>query len=164
MNWADWLIVAILVISCLVGAVRGFVKEAMSLLCWIAAFAVAMSFHQSLATLLTNSIDTPSVRHMVAFGGLFVAALLVGTLINYLVGELIRITGLSGTDRLLGIVFGLARGGVVVLALVLLLPRLVPVDRDAWWQQSTVIPHFVAMEGWATGVWSQVQARALALF
>ncbi|MBR9912066.1 MAG: CvpA family protein [Gammaproteobacteria bacterium] len=164
MNWADWIIIGILAISCLIGLKRGLVKEAMSLLCWIAAFLIAWTFHKSLATLLGNLIDTASVRHLVAFAGLFIATLIVGALVNYLIGELIRITGLSGTDRLLGMVFGLARGGAVVLALVLLVPMIIPVQQDSWWQQSQVIPHFVAMEGWASSTWSQLTSGVAALF
>lgn len=164
MNWADWLIVGILILSCLIGLKRGFVKEALSLLCWLAAAAVAISFHKSLATLLNELIATASLRHMAAFAGLFLVTLLVGALVNYLLSALVKMTGLSGTDRLLGMLFGLARGGVVVLALVLLLPRLVPVNQDMWWQQSIVIPHFVAMEGWAVSTWSRVSAAVLAMF
>lgn len=164
MNWADWTIVGILTISCLIGVKRGFVKEALSLLCWVAAFLVAMTFHKSLASLLVGSIDSASVRLMASFGGLFVATLIVGAMVNYLISELVRITGLSGTDRLLGMVFGLGRGGAVVLAILLLLPRIVPVDRDIWWQQSVVIPHFIAMEGWASSFWSDLSTRVLSLF
>lgn len=164
MNWADWLILGVLALSSLIGIWRGFVREALSLLCWLVALVVAMHFHRSLATLLTDHIATPSVRHMVAFGGLFVFSLIVGALISYLIAELVRVTGLSGTDRLLGMLFGLGRGVVLVLLLVLFLPKLVPVNQDLWWQQSRVIPHFVAMEGWATKVWGEISSRTLALF
>ena len=164
MNWADWIIVGILGVSCLIGVKRGLVKEALSLLCWVAAFLVAMTFHKPLASLLVDTVQSPSVRLMVSFGGLFVLTLIVGALVNYLIGELVRITGLSGTDRLLGMLFGLARGGAVVLAILLLLPRLVPVDQDIWWRQSVLIPHFIAMEGWASSIWSDLSARFLTLF
>lgn len=164
MNWADWTIVGILAVSCLIGIKRGLVKEALSLLCWVAAFLVAMSFHKPLALVLSETIETPSVRLLASFGGLFVVTLIVGAMVNYLISELVRITGLSGTDRLLGMVFGLGRGAAVVLAILLLLPRLIPVNQDSWWQQSVVIPHFIAMEGWATSVWSELSARVLSLF
>lgn len=164
MNWADWTIIAILVISSLIGLKRGLVKEALSLLCWAAAFIVAMTFHQPLATLLEGSVSTPSLRQIIAFTALFVATLIVGALVNYLIGELVRITGLSGTDRLLGMVFGLARGAIVVMAMLLLLPALVPVKQDVWWQQSVIIPHFMAMEDWALQAGSLISTKLLSLF
>ena len=74
--------------------------------------------------------------------------LLVGALINFLIGELIRVTGLSGTDRFLGMVFGAARGallGVVLVGLV----SLAPVQQDEWWQQSTLMPHFLMVADWS---------------
>ncbi len=164
MNWADWTIIGILAVSCLIGLKRGFVREALSLLCWVAAFVVAMMFHQPLSVLLSEAITTPSIRQMVAFGGLFAATLIVGALVNYLIGELVRITGLSGTDRLFGMVFGLARGGVVVLAILLLVPPLIPVDQDPWWHQSVVIPHFLAMEDWAREAGSLISTKFLSFF
>lgn len=164
MNWADWTIIAILVISSLIGLKRGLVKEALSLLCWAAAFMVAVTFHKPLAVLLENSVSTPSLRQIIAFTALFVVTLIVGALVNYLVGELVRITGLSGTDRVLGMVFGLARGAAVVMALLLLLPVLVPVKQDLWWQQSVIIPHFMTMEDWALQAGSLISTKLLSFF
>lgn len=149
MNWADWTILAILIVSCLISLKRGFVKEALSMANWVLAFIVAMSFGGKLATLLESQIATPSIREMAAFGILFAATLIVGAMVNHLVGELVRMTGLSGTDRLFGMVFGLIRGFVVVMALLLLLPAVIPVDQDAWWQESLLIPQFLKFEGWA---------------
>src|SRR5690554_7931116 len=109
MNWADWCIVGVLCVSCLISIKRGFVKEAMSLAVWVVAFIIASVFDDRLAFLLTDLIPTPSLRAMTAFAILFVATLLVGAMVNYLIGELVRITGLSGTDRLFGMVFEIGR-------------------------------------------------------
>ena len=79
---------------------------------------------------------------------LFVVTLLVGALINFLIGELIRVTGLSGTDRFLGMVFGAARGALLVVVLVGLL-SLAPVQEDVWWQQSVLLPHFLMVADWS---------------
>lgn len=164
MNWADWTIIAILVISSLIGLKRGLVKEALSLVCWAAAFIVAMTFHKSLATLLVDSVSTPSLRQIIAFATLFVVTLIVGALVNYLIGELVRMTGLSGTDRLLGMVFGLARGAVVIMVVLMFLPSMIPVKQDVWWQQSVVIPHFMTMEDWARQAGSLISTKLLSLF
>lgn len=142
----DWLIIAILAISALISSKRGFVKEALSLLIWLVAFLVASTFSPLLAPLLANTIEAPSIQQMAAFAILFVATLLVGGGVNYLLATLIKVSGLTGTDRLLGVIFGAIRGGIIVMLLIIGLPKLLPVHEDQWWQQSTFIPHFVAFE------------------
>lgn len=164
MNWADWAIVAILMVSTLISLKRGFVKEALSLLIWVAAFVVAMLFRGQLAILLADSIPTPSVREVVSFGILFASTLIVGAMVNYLIGELVKMTGLSGTDRLFGMVFGLARGSLIVLAILILLPGIIPVDQDPWWRESTLIPHFLMMDEWARKTSSDLWAFITSFF
>ena len=154
-NWADWTIVAILGISCLVSLLRGFVREALSLISWLAASFVAVTYHESLAALLARWVDTPSIRAVLAYAALFAGTLLLGTLINYLIGSLLRSAGLSGFDRILGLVFGLARGLLIVLAIVMLLPMALPVNQDLWWRQSRLIPHFEVMDGWARATFAR---------
>jgi membrane protein required for colicin V production len=149
MNWADWTIVAIVGISALLSLWRGFIKEALSLAIWIGAFIISMVFADTLAYMLQDSISTPSLRRLVAMAVLFVGTLIVGGLLSFLIGQLVKISGLSGTDRLLGMVFGIARGVVVVLVLLMVLPPALQADRDSWWQSSTLIPHFLVLEDWS---------------
>lgn len=120
MSWPDYAILGLIVISLLVGLLRGFMREALSLVVWFAAFWVAFSFTNGVAEWLGEGISQPSVRMAIGFIGLFLVTLLVGGLVVYLVGELVDKTGLSGTDRLLGAVFGALRGLVLVAALLLL--------------------------------------------
>jgi membrane protein required for colicin V production len=141
-------IVCIVAISGLISLVRGFVKEAMSLLIWVAAFVVAMTFKEPAAELLVNFIDLASMRQLAAWAGLFVGTLLLGSVANFLLGKLVSSTGLSGTDRMLGLVFGVFRGLLVVLAIVIILPQAVPVDEDPWWRASSLIPLFQGFEAW----------------
>lgn len=145
-NWADWAIIVILSLSCAISLVRGFVKEALSVAIWIIAFGVATWFSPKLAPLLAVYIDAISLRQMAAFASLFVATLLIGSAVNYLLSTLIKATGLSGTDRLLGVLFGFIRGIVIIMVIVLYLPKMVPVDQDAWWSDSSLIPHFLSFE------------------
>ena len=79
---------------------------------------------------------------------MFVATLLVGAMINFLIGELIRVTGLSGTDRFLGMAFGAARGALLVVVAVGLL-SLGPVQQDSWWQESRLVPQFLLVADWS---------------
>lgn len=147
-TWVDWAIVAIIGVSALISIKRGFVKEALSLVVWIVAGVVAWLFGGAVAQHLTNFIDIPSARVIAACALLFVATLLVGGLVSFLIGELIRLTGLSGTDRFLGMFFGAARGALLVVVLVGLL-SLAPVQQDIWWQQSTLLPHFLMVADWS---------------
>jgi membrane protein required for colicin V production len=148
MGYADYIIFASVAISVLVGAIRGFIKEAFSLAVWAAAFLVAFQYSGALAQLLESHIELPSVRTSLAFAGLFLGVLLVGGLLTFLVGKLVEKTGLSGTDRLLGGVFGGVRGLILVLALILV-AGLTPIPRDAWWQQSRTIQSLVPLATWS---------------
>lgn len=149
MTWADWAIIAVLGFSALISVVRGFVKEIVSLLIWLAAAVIASIFHDQLASLMSDLIDTPSLRMLAAWIILFVAVLLVGSILNYLLGKLVKATGLSGTDRLLGLVFGALRGLIIVMVILIIVPKMLPVTEDQWWIESTLIPHFMQYEDWA---------------
>ena len=82
--------IAIIVATCgIISMVRGFVKEAMSLVIWLAAFFVAMSFKEVVAALLINVVELASIRQLVAWGILFVGTLLLGAMINFLLGKLV---------------------------------------------------------------------------
>ena len=150
-------------VSSVISLKRGFVREALSLANWGVAFVVAMTFRDSLAALLVDSVQTPSIREMLAFGLLFAATLVVGAMVNYLIGELVKITGLSGTDRMFGMVFGLARGVIVVVAILILVPAVVPIDQDLWWRDSVLIPHFLQLEDWTRHMAAALSERVLAL-
>jgi len=156
MNWADWTIIVIVLISCLISLLRGFVREALSLLSWGAATIIALAFHPRLAIVYEQWIETPSIALLLAFLTLFVGTLLIGTIVTKLLGTIISSAGLGGFDRILGIAFGVARGLLIVMAIVVMLPMLLPVRQDAWWLQSQLIPHFEVMEGWSRAVFDQL--------
>ncbi|EIK53717.1 CvpA family protein [Stutzerimonas stutzeri TS44] len=160
-TWVDWIIIAVVAVSSLISLKRGFVKEALSLLTWIIAGVVAWMFGGALSHHLAEFIDTPSARIIAACAILFVATLLVGALVNFLIGELIRVTGLSGTDRLLGMVFGAARGGLLVVVLTGLL-SLAPVQEDLWWQESALLPHFLLVADWSKSLILELSSQWLA--
>jgi membrane protein required for colicin V production len=146
-DWPDYAILAVIVVSVVVGALRGFIKEVFSLLVWAAAFLVAYHFAGDLADLMEDAVTLPSARTAMGFSGLFIAVLLVGGLINYLLGRLVETTGLSGTDRLLGGVFGAARGLVLILA-VLLVCGFTPIPGDPWWKDSQTIQRMMPLVAW----------------
>ncbi|MDC1340721.1 CvpA family protein [Oceanospirillaceae bacterium] len=148
LNVFDWILVAIISASCIFGLLRGFVKELLSLASWVAAFFVARLFSFKLSNFMVDWIDQPQFRLIAAFAILFAATLVVGALINNVFSRLVSATGLSGTDRLFGMVFGIVRGGLLVIVLVSLL-SLTPVSNDQWWQSSLIIPHFILVDEWS---------------
>lgn len=150
MQYADYAVVGIITISILVGVLRGFIKEAFSLAVWTAAFLVAFQYSGALALQLESHIELPSARTSLAFASLFLAVLLVGGLVTYLVGMLVEKTGLSGTDRLLGGIFGSVRGLILVLVL-MLVAGLTPVPQDPWWQQSRSIQSLLPLAEYSAG-------------
>ncbi len=155
MNWADWVIIAILSISALFSLRRGFVKESLSLVTWVSAFIVARLFSGALSVVLETYIETPSIRMACAFAGLFIVMLIAGAIVSNLFEMLVNATGLSATDRVLGMGFGIARGGLVVVVLIALVAQ-TPATEDQWWAQSQLIPHFELMESWTREIASDV--------
>lgn len=149
MEYADYVVIGIVTISILVGLIRGFIEEAFSLAVWATAFLVAFQYSGALALQLEDHIALPSARTSLSFVGIFLAVLLVGGLLTFLVGKLVEKTGLSGTDRLLGGVFGGVRGLILVLVL-MLVAGLTPVPQDPWWQQSRAIQSLMPLAEWSS--------------
>lgn len=141
---ADWVIVAIVGISMIFGLMRGFVREAFSLAGWLAALVVARVFFEPFDAMLAASVHTPSVRHAMAYGGLFVGTLVVAWLLGYAIMSLVNAAGLKWSDRMLGVIFGFARGLILVLALLILIAPFV--NQDAWWHEAKLPKEFMKYE------------------
>lgn len=146
MVWIDYVILGIIALSAIISLVRGFVKEAMSLVTWFAAFFVASQFYADLSTLL--DISDPLIRDGSAIAILFVLTLILGALLNYIIGELVTKTGLSGTDRVLGVCFGAVRGVLIVAALIFFIDTMTGFSQSLWWEQSRLIPEFGIIIQW----------------
>ena len=164
MNWADWAIVAIIGFSVLISLVRGFFREALSLFVWVCAFVAPSMFYVKGGAWFDAVIPTPSLRYITAWVFIFAGVLIAGAIVNFLIGQLVKSTGLGGTDRLLGMVFGALRGSIIVLALLILVPGVVPVTEDPWWHESLLIPHFLRFENWAVDTTHQILTFFQSLF
>jgi membrane protein required for colicin V production len=132
----DWLFIGVLVISMLVGAWRGLVYEVLSLVSWLAAFVLAQWFAPEAAQWLPMSGASESVRYAAGFVAVFVVAIFAGGLLAFVAKKLIAAVGLSPADRMLGALFGVARGVVVVLACTVVV-GMTPLRSMAAWQEST---------------------------
>ncbi|MBS0589944.1 MAG: CvpA family protein [Proteobacteria bacterium] len=140
MNWADYVILAALGLSVAMGLWRGFVGEVLALAVWAVAIWVAWHFGPLVSTTFT-AVELPSARILLGYAVCFVAVLIAGVIVGFVMRKLVAGSGLSGTDRLLGAVFGLARGLVLVVLVVLLL-GFTPLPRDPWWHGSYLLPTF----------------------
>ncbi|MGD9299059.1 CvpA family protein [Thiohalocapsa sp.] len=141
MIWVDYVIIGIIALSAIIGLARGLIREVLALGVWIAALLAAWFFYRPVADQLTPWLETPSLRMGVAVVLIVIGVLVVGAIIGWVLSLLVEKTGLTGTDRLLGMVFGAGRGAVVV-ALLVFLASLTPVVEDPWWAQSDLLPRF----------------------
>lgn len=165
MNWTDYIIIGTLALSVLIGLWRGLVSEVLALAIWIAAFWVAWALGPTVAMRFDHIIELPSARVIVGYGICFVTVLILGALLRFIISKLIEGTGLSGTDRLLGMLFGFVRG-VLLVSLLVFLVGFTAFTRDPWWQQSVLLPQFQHVAAWLeqrvpAGVAGQLHSAAV---
>lgn len=131
----DYAVLGVLAVSVLIGGVRGVVGELLALVALVAAFIAARTWAAAAGDLLMAELDDPLWRQLAGFAAVFVAVLLLFALLRWLMKLLLAATGLRPLDRVLGALFGIARGAVVVLVLVLL-GGLTPLPQERWWRQA----------------------------
>lgn len=150
LTYIDYILLGVLAFSGIISILRGFVREIMAILTWIVALWVAWHFYSVLAVLLTDYISKDTLRSPAAFLILFVVSMILGGLVNFLCGQLVDKTGLSGTDRILGLGFGLLRG-VLVVGILMMVVRFTPVTDMPAWKDSRLVPAFMPVEKWLQG-------------
>jgi membrane protein required for colicin V production len=155
-NAVDWVIIVVLILSTALSLWRGFAREALSLAGWVAAFIIANLFGGEMASLLAGAIDNVTGRYVAAYAILFVGTLIVAGLLSKLVAQLVSFTGLTLLDRLLGMVFGFARGVILILVAVFVLRQLVPPGDLQWLHRSQLMPHLEMLAQWTQLMFQQM--------
>lgn len=143
MNTVDYILIALVAISGLVGVLRGFIREALSVLVWILALWGAARYGGQVGSWLNGFIEDSVLQFWAGRILTFVGVLFAGSLLGWMVGYLIRNSAVTGTDRVLGLLFGLARGGIAVVLVVLVLKQ-GGFASESWWQGSKLIPYAAA--------------------
>jgi membrane protein required for colicin V production len=147
----DVFIVVVLLLSILIGAMRGIVREVVALVFWIAAIWSAWAFGSLLEPYLGGLLSGPQVRVWVARLIVFVIVLSIGALVGFLMGMLSQHSGIGWLDRLLGTMFGFARG-MVLLGVLAICGELLELQQESWWHQSAMIPYCVTVGDWLRGL------------
>jgi len=138
-NWVDYSIIGILGFSVLVGLLRGFVREVLSLTSWILAFWISFTFSGDVARLLETDISSPVLRIVIAVAVLFIVSFIIMTIISMLITKILEKMRLRGTDKTLGVIFGFGRG-ILLVTLLLLLGNVIWVAQTSWLQASILVP------------------------
>lgn len=144
MSTTDWAFLAVVLLSMLMGVWRGLVREMLSLAGWVAAFFLAQWLAAAVAVHLPLQSAAPSVQYATGFVIVFVGVIFLSALLAWLLGHLMGAVGLRPADRALGALFGLARAGVLLMALAVLV-RLIGMSGEAWWRESIIAPWLQVM-------------------
>ena len=140
MMTTDYVIAAVIVLSAVIGAVRGFLREAIALATWLVALFLAWHLAGRLAPHLGGLLAAPQVRIWAARVIIAALVLLVGMALGAIIAHFVRLSIFSGTDRFLGFLFGAARG-VVLFGVFVILAELLHLDTEGWWRHSILVPY-----------------------
>jgi membrane protein required for colicin V production len=140
MNVADYMVIAAIIVSAVIGAMRGFLREAVAVVTWLIALFIAWHFSDLIAPHLGGLLAGSNVRVWAARVIIVVLILLLGAGIGATLSHFVRLSIFSGVDRFLGFVFGLLRGAVL-LGVFVILAQLLRLDGERWWRQSVLIPY-----------------------
>lgn len=150
MGWIDFFILGVVGISALIGLARGFLREVLSLASWILAYWMSIRFAEPVADLFRSLIASDTIRLALAYAGVFIGVLILGAIVNYLIGRFVDATGFGGADRMLGVAFGVLRG-IAILTLLVLFAGMTSMPRDSWWRESVFLGQIEPVAIWVRG-------------
>lgn len=151
MTGFDYTVIAIVVLSALLGWWRGLVYVVLSLLGWVAAFIVARTFAAAAAPYMPAALGAETARTVAAFVALFIVTLIVCSIVTWTLSKLVKWVGLGWLDGMLGALFGILRGGLLALALVVL-AGLTGLPQRPFWRDAALSKPLVNMAQ-ATRTW-----------
>ena len=141
LNSLDYIIIAVVALSVIISFFRGLLREAISLITWFLAFVIALKFSPDVGHWFQSIIPNPTARNLIAVVLLFVGVLIIGILCNKLAHSLVSASGLGFLDKLLGFVFGLLRGFLFVIIILLIIDAST-YQQSNWVAQSELAPYF----------------------
>lgn len=147
----DYIILAIVIISAVMGLVRGLLREAIAVITWFLAIVLAWSFGPSLEPHLGGILVGSPLRIWAARALIFVGVLLLGGAISVVVSHYVRVSMFAGLDKFLGFVFGIVRGIVIVGAFTIAVQAL-RMDEDASWKRSRLMPYAIGVADALRGI------------
>jgi membrane protein required for colicin V production len=147
MSWVDLVILAIIGVSVVISVWRGFVKEAFSLVGWVAAIWLGRLFVDDMQDILSPYIGMPLPRIIVAFSILAISTLIISGILSHLFSQFIEFAKLGGADKVVAVFFGAIRGYLVV-AVIALIVALFGAARTSPWQESALMPLFEDIVIW----------------
>ena len=147
----DYIILAILIISSIMGLVRGLLREAIAVITWFLAIVLAWSFASSIEPLLGGVLVGSPMRIWAARAVIFVGVLLLGGAVSVVLGHYVRVSMFAGMDKFLGFVFGIIRGVVIVGAFTIVVQAL-RMDEEPRWQKSRLMPYAIGVADALRGI------------
>jgi membrane protein required for colicin V production len=129
MNWVDLVVLAVVVVSALLGLMRGFVREALGVGAWVAAALAAVYGFHAVRPMVLGWVGDPNLADPLALGGVFLIVLIVLSVIAHAIAKVVRGSVLGSLDRTLGAVFGVARGAILIVAAYMVAGMVLPTDR-----------------------------------
>ncbi len=150
MNWLDVSIVTIVLVSALVGVIRGFARESLALLGWVTSIWLALVVSPRLAEMTHKLITVDTLRYMLCFTFVFVVTLALAAVANHWLSGKVRKSSLNGTDRSLGVLFGVLRGVVLVVVLTWM-AAFTTLPTSTSWKEASLVRHFESLSVWLSG-------------
>jgi len=159
LQWVDYAIIGIISISVITGLFRGFIKELLSLVVWCLAIWLAFHYSSSLDPWLMHYIQDKTARTAVAFIGIIIVTIIIGGLFNSFLSFILKKSGLSGTDRVLGMGFGFLRG-IFLVAFIILIFKMTGFSNKDYVDQSRLYVKFTPVVDYISGYTPQIIAKA----
>ncbi len=147
LNWFDAVIIGIIFLSVVISFFRGFLREAVSLITWVVAVLLALKFAPLLSRELATHIESHTVRYLLSFAVILIVVLIVGAIINLMIKMLVDKSGVGFIDRLLGVIFGTARG-ILAIGVMLMFLDVSALAAKPWYANSQLAPQFTPLVKW----------------